>query len=895
MPIISAPLEEPAHRRPGDSRTHFCQRSLPLGAVAMTHHSTQRRRNARRAAALLATILAVATWAAVARAGEAPPKPDAEPKAQADDAAPKPDAKKQPPPPPPPFARLFAVGALDEAQRERLVAQLTDHVTFALNYEPAPAAPTKLGRDKAVASARRFERTLHDERLIIELGIKPAPDKAAHLIAFAAVEADGVQQPSPDAHALFDAVEGAVAAATAAATPPTPAPAKDIAYEFIALSYVQTDRALGLLKALGYPVVEYEITKGESLLDGIYKPIATEETTLPLIVKIADAPKTTLVTKDAVASGLSAVNLPSTSGQVMDHVTNAGPQQRLLIIHDRNQPDALRKLLDLLKNTVDVAARQILIEALVLEVRTDRLKDLGVEFETLRRRDDNVLQADFGRRTTTRLYKATFEDALADLPTSQFRAALNILMREGAAEILSKPSVVALNNRQARIQVGQEIPISKTVSTQVSEIISVDYFHVGIVLNIKPRISGDDKEVSMQVETIVSDVSSTTSASTTSTVEVAPVVDTRHVQTYARITNGTPFIIGGLIAQDKTEVVDRIPFISKLPFVGRLFQRRTTSSAKTEVVVVLTPHIIPPKIRNFSTLMPKDSEQFDSVGNALFRNAYRLRSTDIYDLRFLSESAPVAATRKQVARAIAAKPELADDPQLAAFAEGYLPGEEVFVRRMLYEIAGRLNFDRHIPTENILYFASASTERGTLSVERLAPMWLSTKGTTRKQRRARSDATLILAFPRTAPDGANGPSLHNAPIVSAAKVADPDAYDALLIDHNEATGDPATLRKQGKGGPTILLRDDDDLRRLKLCLLLKEAVALNGSYMKLTLADFHVGRQIVLPNPEDNPNKQYVIDREVARYFYQSRMYYRAFDAEFASRLDALKKLLPQQ
>ena len=859
----------------------------------MKHDNQRQRRNGGRAAALIAAILMA--WAATAaRAGEAPPKEGAEPKAEAKEGAPKPEARKEPPPPPPPFAKVFAIQALDEAHRARLMTRLTDHVTFALNYEAAAGAPAKLGRDKAVTLARCFERRLPDERLIIELGIKPAPDTEAQLIAFAALEADGVQEPSPDARALFEAVEAMVAAAVAAATPPAPAAPKDIAYEFLTLSYVQTDRALGLLKALGYQAIEYEVAKGESLLDGIYKPIAAKEAKLPLLVKIADAPKTTLVTEDIAASGLSAVNLPRTSGQVMASVTSAGPLQRLLIVHDRNDPEALRKLMTLLKNTVDVAARQILIEALVLEVRTDRLKDIGVEFETLRRRNNNVLEADFGRRATARLYKATFEDALADLPTSQFRAALNILMREGAAEIISKPSVVALNNRQARIQIGQEIPISKTVSTQVSETISVDYFHVGIVLNIKPRISGDDREVSMQVETIVSGVSSTSSASTTSTVEVAPVVDTRHVQTYARITNGTPFIIGGLIAQDRTRVVDRIPFISKLPFVGRFFQRHTSSTAKTEVVVVLTPHIIPATMRNFSYLMPKDSERFDSVGNALFRNAYRLRSTDVYDLRFLSESQPVAAMRTRVAKAVEARPELADTPELTAFADGYLPGEEVFVRRMLYEVLGRLGLDRHIPTENILYFASASAERGTLAVERLAPVWLNTKGRTRKQRRAWADATLILAFPPTAA-GAGGPSLHNVPVVSAAKVADPDAYDAMLIGHNEATGDPATLRKQGKGGPTVILRDDDDVRRLKLCLLLKEAVALNGSYMKLTLKDFHVGRQIVLPNPEDNPNKQYVIDREVARDFYRCRMYYRAFDAEFSRRLDALKKLLPQQ
>jgi len=831
------------------------------------------------AAALAAIAL---SWAALAAcAGEAPPA--AEAKAEAKPPPP-------PPPPPPPFARLFPVGALDEAARTAVLARLADHVTFALNYEPTRAGASKLGRDKAVTQARRFERKVEEGRLVIELGLKPGREAELRLIAFAAAQLEGVEAPSPDALALYEAVEKMLAAA---APPPKPAPPSDIAYEFVTLSYVQTDRAIGLLKALGYPAIEYEVAKGENVLDYIYKPLAAEGSKLPLVVKLADAPKTTLVTTEVAAAGLSGVNLPRTSGQVMDAVTSAEPLQRLLIVYDRAAPEAYRQLLLLLKNTIDRPARQILIEALVLEVRTDKLQDLGAEFEALFRDGDYVVETDFGRRAATRSFKVTFEDLLSTLSDTEFRAALHILLREGAAELLSKPSVVALNNRQARIQIGQEIPISKTVSTQVSETISVDYFHVGIVLNIKPRISEDGKEVSMQVETIVSDVSSTSSASTTSTVEVAPIVDTRHVQTFARITNGTPFIIGGLIAQDKTEVIDRIPFVSRLPLVGRLFRRHTTNNFKTEVVVVLTPHVIPPTLRNFSYLMPKDSERFDSIGNALFRNAYRLRSTDIYDLRFLAESEPLVALRKQVAAALGARPELEDNAELAAFAKGYIPGEEIFVRRMLYGILQRLAFDRHVPTENILFFGSASAERGTTQIERLAPLWAHTKGTTRREQRARLDAALALAFPPAPPGGAL--SLHNVPVVSSTKIADPGAYDELLVDYCEATGDPATLRKEGKGGPTILLRTDDDLARLKLCLLLKEAVALNGSYMQLTLADFHVGRQIVLPNPEDNPGKQYVVDREVARYFHQSRLYYRAFDAEFARRIDDLRKLLPQQ
>ena len=841
---------------------------------------------------MLAAAVAVCWAAMAARAGEAPAEADAKPGKAAEEA----EEKKAPPPPPPPFARLFAVDALGDAQRTLLLARLADHVTFALNYEPAEAgaARAKLGRDRTVSNVRRFERKLHDERLIIELGCKTGQGDAVQLIAFAALEVEGVQEPSPDGHALFQAAEEMVAAAT----PPKPAKPQDVAYEFVTLSYVETDRAIGLLKALGYPAIEYELSKAEGPLGSIYTPIAAKGGKLPLIVKIADAPKTTLVTLDVAATGLSAVNLPRTSGQVMDAVTSAEPQQRLLIVHDRNEPDAYRSLLTLIKNTVDVPARQILIEALVLEVRGDRLKDLGVEFEKLCRRDDNVFVTDFGRRTTGRLSQITFEDAISDIPDSQLRAALHILVRDGAAEVLSKPSVVALNNRQARIQVGREIPISKAVTTQVSETISVDYFHVGIVLNVKPRISEDGKEVSMQIETIVSNVSSTASASTMSTVEVAPIVDTRHVQTFARITNGTPFIIGGLIASNKTEIVDRVPLVSDIPVVGRLFQRRTTNDVKTEVVIVLTPHIVPTEQRNFSVLIPKDSDRFDQIGNDLFRNAYRIRSTDVFDLRFLSQSEPVAVLRRQVAAALEARPELADHPELAAFADGYLPGEEIFVRRMLFGVLRRLDFDRYVPTENVIHFTTPDAEPDAVTVERLAPMWLDTKGRTRREQRDRADACLIISFPPMppVPEGrVGGLSLHNVPVLSARKIADPDAYIAALIEHNEATGDPVTLRKEAKGGPTIVLRDEDDLARLKLCLLLKEAVALNGSYMKLTLEDFHVGRQIVLPNPEDNPRKQYVLDREVARYFYETRLYYRTFDAEFSRRLAALRKLLDKK
>jgi len=832
-----------------------------------------------RAAVLAATLVLPVLLICPATAAE---KPSGEGDREAPEKAP-------PPAPAPPFAMLFQVGALDASRRDALLACLGDHVVFGLNYERMEPAPgrSKLGRDPAVSDARAFARTAGGRRLVIELGIKSGKGGAAQLVAFAAEEAEGGQEASRDGWALFEAAEQMVGTsvkqAEAAAQPPAE---RELAHEFVTLSYVTTDRVIGLLKALGYNAVEYEPAKGDNMLDRIYHPVQAGQGRLPLIVKLADAPVTTLVSEKEMAVGLNALNLPSTSGQKMDAVTAAGPQQRLLVVYDRADKASLRSLLMMLKNKVDIPARQIVIEALVIEVREDKLKDLGLEFEASQ--SDHQGITSFGAKfqgDPRRFFTLSFDDRLAEARPSQFRAALKMLIEEGAAEILSKPSVVALNNRQARIQVGQEIPISKTIATEVSEITSVDYFHVGIVLNIKPRISEDEGEVSMQIETIVSGVSKTASQTAVPTVQIAPVVDTRHVQTFARITNGTPFIIGGLIAHDKLITVDRVPLLSRIPYVGGIFRRTTASHLKTEVIVVLTPHIVPATIRNFSYLVPKDSDKFDSIGRTLYRNAYRIRSTDVFDLNFLKKSGPVVALQQEVATALEGRPELADLPQLKAFHEGYIPGEEVFVRRMLFEILGRLDFGRHVATDNVLFFAREDTPGAeSVTVQRLRQRWLATKGQKKKERAANADRALVIAFPADLQDGVAPPARQQVspvPEVSTTRLRTAHDYDSYLAVCNEQ-----------ENQPTIILRDESDVERLKLCLLLKEAIALNSAYMALTLRDFHVGRQIVLPNPEDNPRKQYVIDPQVARYFYQSRLYYKAFDRQFSKQLQVVRSAL---
>ena len=118
----------------------------------------------------------------------------------------------------------------------------------------------------------------------------------------------------------------------------------------------------------------------------------------------------------------------------------------------------------------------------------------------------------------------------------------------------------------------------------------------------------------------------------------APVINNRKVQSFVRVANNTPFIVGGLISRKKSEVTGGIPFLSTIPFFGRLFSSSTVETIRKEVIVVIKPHIISEEGANFSRVVPLDSETFNAFGNKLFQNSYRVQNADVYDLSFIGES-----------------------------------------------------------------------------------------------------------------------------------------------------------------------------------------------------------------------------------------------------------------
>jgi len=769
------------------------------------------------------------------------------------------------------------------------------HIRLLFDYGEADAAkdrlltPTLQGMEASRAFARAPRPNV---RRTVELAVLPRVG-GFDIFAFGTETEGEERRPNPDLAQLVTELRSIADAERVRRR-------GYLGQEVYQLGYVQADRALAGLKALGYAVVEFQGADSENAWEKIYRPVEDgDRSRLPLVVKMVDAPKTSLMDpapprQAAGAQGMGfgmpagGYGVPAQTSAVPDiggtylHQQTAGePQQRLLVVYDAADPDSLARLMNVLRDKIDVPARQMVIEALVIEVNTSRLADLAVGLFTANGRIDAATkpQEDGSVPLVLQLDSSAREIA------RRFGASLRALVQSGDAQVLSNPSVLVLDGRQARIQVGQQVPVVKSTATVSGVVSSVDYFPVGIVLNLRPRASENGQHVTMQVETIVSAVNrGDTGTDAASKVLFAPVVDNRQVQTYVRVADNTPFIIGGLISTTQQKSRGGVPFLSEIPFLGALFGSRSVQDVKKEVIVVITPHVVPRDETSFSYVIPKDSDVFSTFGYQLFRNAYRIRTNDRFDLKFVTESEAVRRLQERARREAAAAPSLGTREPWASLLAGGVPGEEILVRRMLYEIIQRTRFADYIDPSRIIFFEEADLadpveDRPVKLAVRLADV--------------------------------SGPA--------NALVLDFDTHDRVSEDHPFAQsrarvtvetlpkdGWFARLRSARAPGPdglparwAIPISDSDvwglkPLDVLRGVLMLKRVISLNRS-LPLTIRDFQAGRQVLFPTETDLAQSNWVVDREVAQYFYEALLYYPAFEEAFKARSAAIAKQMDSE
>ncbi len=757
------------------------------------------------------------------------------------------------------------------------------------SYVPASAqeAPAGLARFPGARASRRFSKRVDRETLrTIELVAAEHPSGGFEVYVRGRQSRGGIDEENPELPEIQARISTLMGNLGTVPSPDATLDRRQLAYESYQLSYVEPDRAIATLKALDYTTIEFEETQAETLYDRIFVPTRPEQPRLPIIVKIIGASKTSLQesTADSGSYSGSREGLPDLGGIFLHRTTAAEPQNRLLIAYDPYDLEALERLVNLLRDVIDVPARQIVMEALVIEIQGDVTKDLGVSWgvagTSTSGDHEDTYSLDIAEEPRLVSTPLTFlfnraSDALT------FKARLHALLETSKAKVLSNPSVLVLDGRQAKIQIGNRIPVVETTVTSSSATESVLYFPVGIVLNLRPRVSTDGSEISMQVETIVSAARQTLASAGSST--RAPEVESRQVQTFVRVQNDTPFIIGGLTTNDEIRSRRGVPFFSSLPFVGPLFSRQINESVKKEIIIVVTPHLVPEDPKTFSFVIPQSSPIFDAFGRQLLYNAYRIRQQDVFDLDFLFESRAykslVQCARDYVARSDDPRQV---DPDILSLLDGAIPGEEILVRRMLWEIIRKTDYLRFISPDRIIYFEKVpgSSVGNDFSLAFLGPKLADLD---------LASNALVVTFDGNT-EGTPEHPFGQPTGTPTRESMSPQTFAARLAAGNarSSTGAPVSwsvvLTKAFSGTTPPL----DALRGI---MVMKALLTLNPN-LPLTIGEFQAGRQIVFPTEAELSESWHLLDPQAARLFYEVTSYYPAFEEEFKQRARRMARVM---
>ena len=578
--------------------------------------------------------------------------------------------------------------------------------------------------------------------------------------------------------------------------------------------------------------------------------------------------------------------------------TETDPINELLLFFDAAAPEKAGRVRRIIQEQIDLPARKIMIEAMVLEISSQALDQLGVEWDFNSGgegiSDNNFIQDKLdGTNDSLVLGKIAYPaagsaqlDATITNVFREFNVRLQALVEDGSAQVLSRPSVLTLDNRMAFINVSERIPIANTkfVKDYVS---AVDFRDVvaGIQLAVRPRINRDGTEVSLQINAAVSarvpGKDEKVLGKDSIVLATAPTLSIREVKTYARIANDTPFIVGGLIAKDSEQTIRKVPLLGDIPFLGALFRSKNETGQKREVIIVITPSVLP-EDSPVHAGMPKDDDLFDQFGHRLFRDAYRIRAEDTFDLRYLTENKGLQQLQSAVDRVVTDHPQLSTEYPYVKFAHDAVPGEGALVRRQIYEVLKRQQASDVLDVEKLIFFEKSKDRGDGIKVRFLAeylrdvaPFVLAKK---------QSGKAVGLCF-RMHRNSLEINELLNEPVPEIKIVDCPDdqAWRSLLLESNKRT--PGTAAKQ-----VIFLRNLGDLNRLKNAILMKKIISLNASDYILKLKNFTRGRLLRMPTVREDDVE--LIDADVATCYYHSELYYSVLEESLESDYSALKKVL---
>lgn len=277
-----------------------------------------------------------------------------------------------------------------------------------------------------------------------------------------------------------------------------------------------------------------------------------------------------------------AVNVIELAGNVS---VVAEPNTNALII---SAPPEYAMLLRQLIQELDQAPPQVLIEAIVAEVALDAERKLGFEWTWTEHNhfgnDDltGTIGSDLGLATETLGLRYSIGGA-------SLNTLLHAMVTDDKVTILSTPRIFTSNNRPAEINISTQTPyVSSVRTTETSETFGIQYLDVGVILSVTPQIAPDGT-VTMQV---TQEANELLGFQDFGGVVKAPTVARRSAQATIRVADGQTVILGGIISENNSRSVRKVPLLGDLPLLGNLFKRSTVTTKRSELLVFLTPRVV---------------------------------------------------------------------------------------------------------------------------------------------------------------------------------------------------------------------------------------------------------------------------------------------------------------
>lgn len=335
----------------------------------------------------------------------------------------------------------------------------------------------------------------------------------------------------------------------------------------------------------------------------------------------------------------------------------ADEKLKLLTVRDNmHMIEAVERLIA----TYDLVGPEVNLDIEIMEINSDKLLNLGVQYPDQIRASVIGSAGIPGKLTVDEfenLNKGNFNLTLPD-PL----AVLNFRQTMGAAKVLANPRIRVQSREKASVLIGDRVPVITATINQNSNAIteSISYLDVGLKLLVEPEVHVNNDvsiNVALEVSNIVKEVRSTTGLLTYQ-------IGTRNASTVLRLKDGETQVLAGLIRNEDHQDASHFPGLGKLPVVGKLFSNETNTHSKSEIVLLITPHVM----RSLHTPAANIMEFMSGTGNQVSNQPLQLRSAGRYSSQ---DSKLLEGVEREAPPSVS--PSAADQPESETQNSGIVP------------------------------------------------------------------------------------------------------------------------------------------------------------------------------------------------------------------------------